>query len=86
MMQRHILKELVSKNTISQAVLLEEITSNIKNTNEKTQEMLRISSETKALSIKRKQLSAKTVSSMDKINKQVNAINEISIDNEWESF
>ncbi len=85
-MQRHILKELVSKNTISQAVLLEEITSNIKNTNEKTQEMLRISSETKALSIKRKQLSAKTVSSMDKINKQVNAINEISIDNEWESF
>ncbi len=83
MMQRHILKELVSKNTISQAVLLEEITSNIKNTNEKTQEMLRISSETKALSIKRKQLSAKTVSSMDKINKQVN---EISIDNEWESF
>ncbi len=75
--------EIISKNATSQAASLEEtaasieeITSNIKNTNEKAQEMLRISSETKDSALKGKQLATKTVSSMDKINEQVNAINE----------
>ncbi|MFV0561770.1 cache domain-containing protein, partial [Malaciobacter mytili] len=75
--------ETISKNATSQAASLEEtvasieeITSNIKNTNEKAQEMLRISSDTKNSALKGKELATKTVSSMDEINEQVNAINE----------
>ncbi|AXH09951.1 chemotaxis protein [Malaciobacter halophilus] len=75
--------EVISKNATSQAASLEEtaasieeITSNIKNTNEKAQEMLSISSETKKSAQTGKSLASKTVNSMDEINEQVTDINE----------
>ncbi len=75
--------EVISKNATSQAASLEEtaasieeITSNIRNTNEKAQEMLSISSETKNSAQTGKSLASKTVQSMDEINAQVTDINQ----------
>ncbi|WP_419783072.1 methyl-accepting chemotaxis protein [Malaciobacter marinus] len=75
--------EVISKNATSQAASLEEtaasieeITSNIRNTNEKAQEMLSISSETKNSAQTGKSLASKTVKSMDEINAQVTDINQ----------
>ncbi|WP_404317724.1 methyl-accepting chemotaxis protein [Malaciobacter canalis] len=75
--------EVISKNATSQAASLEEtaasieeITSNIRNTNEKAQEMLSISSETKNSAQTGKSLASKTVQSMDEINEQVTDINQ----------
>jgi len=78
--------EIISRNATSQAASLEEtaasieeITSNIQHTNVKAQQMLRISSDTKKSASSGKNLATKTVTSMDEINKQVNAINEAII-------
>ena len=78
--------EIISRNATSQAASLEEtaasieeITSNIQHTNNKAQEMLRISFDTKKSAQLGKDLASKTVISMDEINEQVNAINEAII-------
>ena len=77
---------IISRNATSQAASLEEtaasieeITSNIQHTNDKAQEMLRISFDTKKSAQLGKDLASKTVISMDEINEQVNAINEAII-------
>ena len=77
---------IISQNATSQAASLEEtaasieeITSNIQHTNDKAQEMLRISFDTKKSAQLVKDLATKTVVSMDEINEQVNAINEAII-------
>ena len=77
---------IISQNATSQAASLEEtaasieeITSNIQHTNNKAQEMLRISFDTKKSAQLGKDLASKTVISMDEINEQVNAINEAII-------
>ena len=77
---------IISRNATSQAASLEEtaasieeITSNIQHTNDKAQEMLRISFDTKKSAQLGKDLASKTVISMDEINAQVNAINEAII-------
>ena len=77
---------IISQNATSQAASLEEtaasieeITSNIQHTNDKAQEMLRISFDTKKSAQLGKELATKTVVSMDEINEQVNAINEAII-------
>ena len=77
---------IISQNATSQAASLEEtaasieeITSNIQHTNDKAQEMLRISFDTKKSAQLGKDLATKTVVSMDEINEQVNAIKEAII-------
>ena len=77
---------IISQNATSQAASLEEtaasieeITSNIQHTNDKAQEMLRISFDTKKSAQLGKELATKTVVSMDEINEQVNAINDAII-------
>ena len=78
--------EIISRNATSQAASLEEtaasieeITSNIQHTNNKAQEMLKISFDTKKSAQLGKDLASKTVISMDEINEQVNAINDAII-------
>ncbi len=75
--------EILNKNATSQAASLEEtaasieeITGNIKQTSEKAQEMLRISSETQNSANVGKELATKTVNSMEDINDTVMNINE----------
>ncbi|RXK07484.1 methyl-accepting chemotaxis protein [Halarcobacter ebronensis] len=73
----------LSDNATSQAASLEEtaasieeITGNIKQTNEKAQQMLNISAETKSSANTGKDLASKTAKSMDEINETVMNINE----------
>ena len=75
--------QILSSNATSQAASLEqtaasieEITGNIRQTNQKAQEMLSISSETKKSANIGKDLASKTVSSMEQINETVTNINE----------
>ncbi|WP_421717148.1 methyl-accepting chemotaxis protein [Arcobacter arenosus] len=58
------------------AASIEEITSNIKQTSQKAQEMLRISSKTQESAHIGKELATKTVNSMEEINNTVMNINE----------
>nr|WP_233736957.1 cache domain-containing protein [Halarcobacter anaerophilus] len=73
----------LSENATSQAASLEEtaasieeITGNIRQTSEKAQQMLKISSDTQSSANKGKELASKTAKSMDEINDTVMNINE----------
>jgi len=75
--------KILNENATSQAASLEEtaasieeITGNIKQTSEKAQEMLQISSQTQESANLGKDLATKTVNSMDDINETVIAIND----------
>ncbi len=75
--------QILNTNATSQAASLEqtaasieEITGNIKQTNEKAQEMFNISAQTQESACKGKELASKTVNAMEDINETVLNINE----------